>query len=372
MVTIDLPKDSGPYADCPSTGGLGSLSTLLSPLLVAADGVPVPKISANGSIAGAIDSLGLISGFRTQLSSSEFAGLLTEVGIAHVEQSAQFCPADRVLIEERRAGNKMEHAALAAVSLLGKKLAIPNCAAAFDFRVGGVGNIGESVSSARDAADFFVQVADLLGIPLAVVATDNEYSQSSAIGRIECLELVWCILAGEGRLSAFDHAHLRTCITLAAQAIMLVRQEGDLRACEERIAKRIDDGTVRKTFEKHLEAQGSNVSTLLETIERGGARHQEEIHADSAGCWMPPRAAELKAWCKKAIRAVSLASPGTTEPDIDRQVGIRLLVSPGESVERGQPVMLAAWPQGMADKILPPPWGNVNEDAAGPQILFSL
>src|SRR5687768_13643894 len=52
---LRLPNYLAPFADVPSTGAPGSLSTVLCPFLIAAAGVSVPKISATGSIAGAID-----------------------------------------------------------------------------------------------------------------------------------------------------------------------------------------------------------------------------------------------------------------------------------------------------------------------------
>ncbi len=367
---VELPKDAGPCADCPSTGGLGSLTTLLAPLLIAADGIAVPKISADGSVAGAIDSMRLIPGFRTRLSPAEFASLLTGVGIVHIEQSEQFCPADRVLVEERRTAGKMENIALAAISLLGKKLVVPGCVAAFDFRVGKVGNIGESAGAAREAARFFSQVAESLDVRLAVVATDNTYPLCSAIGRIESLELLWNILADGRCASALDQAHLDTCIRIAAKAVELARQENDLRSCEERILRQIGDGTTRRLFEQHLEAQGSQVSHLLCVLKSGCTRQMAEIRARSAGRWTPPNAATLKAWFKEANRAMSRASLSTTQRSIEGQVGIRLLVSPGEFVARDQPVMLAAWPAGIEGSISPPPWGSVGGGGMTAQVLF--
>lgn len=67
--------DSG-CADVASTGGPGSLSTMLGPLVLRSIGLRVPKIAVPGRPAGGIDTLGTVPGYRTALPASDFQSVL--------------------------------------------------------------------------------------------------------------------------------------------------------------------------------------------------------------------------------------------------------------------------------------------------------
>ena len=89
---VELPADLEPFVDVPSSGGPASLTTLLCPLLIAARGYTVPKLSATGSIAGGIDTLAMIPGYRTSLVGDDFVRVLRRCRFAHAEPSKNFCP----------------------------------------------------------------------------------------------------------------------------------------------------------------------------------------------------------------------------------------------------------------------------------------
>ena len=75
--SIGKPADK--RIDVASTGGPGSLTTLLAPLAVAACGAHVSKIAVPGRPAGGIDTLGSITGFKVELD-VEHARCATDVG----------------------------------------------------------------------------------------------------------------------------------------------------------------------------------------------------------------------------------------------------------------------------------------------------
>src|SRR4051794_2270573 len=56
--------------DIASSGGPGSLSTLLAPLYARAHGVRVAKIGVPGRPAGGLDTLATLSGYRPNLDAS--------------------------------------------------------------------------------------------------------------------------------------------------------------------------------------------------------------------------------------------------------------------------------------------------------------
>ena len=109
---------SGEIFTCRELGRFGAASTgvrrlsttLLCPLLLAATRqVRVPKVSATGSVAGAIDTLALIPGFQSKLNRDQFLNALENAGIAHTEQTETFCPADAVLFDHRRLVDMTRH-----------------------------------------------------------------------------------------------------------------------------------------------------------------------------------------------------------------------------------------------------------------------
>ncbi|MBI4524832.1 MAG: hypothetical protein HY695_13595 [Deltaproteobacteria bacterium] len=343
---LNLPEDLSPFADVASTGGPGSLTTLLCPLLVASYGIGVPKLSAPGSIDGAIDTMSLIPGFKAQLSPEAFAAALRLAGIAHSEQTENFCPADKAVILIRRKVNMMANASLAAVSLIGKKLAIPRTRAVFDFRVGPTGNLGENAEKAIKGAVLFQRVAAKVGIPIAVTLTDNTSFPSSAVGRLESLHLVWQILNGEKLPVELDNAHLNACIEIAANACLLARPEVTLEDSKKRLCALLASGAVAHTFADHLVAQGAAVADMRSVMDQRAAQSLVIITSPGSGYWIPPALHEVKDWIKKAQSFVGGSADTTIDRDPQRQLGIRLLVSPGDKVTQGQPVMQVRCPAG--------------------------
>lgn len=344
-----LPSRMGRLADVPSTGGPASLSTLLCPLILATFGLTVPKISATGSVAGAVDSFGLLRGFQTDLSAEEFREALGRCGFAHIEQTSSLCPADAVLISLRRRYSLMRHPALAAASLLAKKVAVPGTAATFDFRIGPSGNIADDFDGGRAVARLFHEVADKLGILCAVVLTDNRSFPSSALGRLESLALVWELLNGGAMPSQLDKQHLAECISIAAVCFGLVLGKGNA-PTPEVIESRIRDGSVKSTLIAHLEAQGASLAALDEVLNIRTEAHRVTLTAPSAGYWKAPPLDDAKEWIKREQDEFT-KTRRRNQGGANLQVGIRLLATPGEWVEKDQPVVDVRVPRDSAVAI---------------------
>ncbi|MBL7189231.1 MAG: hypothetical protein ISS70_23130 [Phycisphaerae bacterium] len=330
--------------DTPSTGGPASMSTLFCPLLIADAGVPVPKISLRGSIAGAIDTMAVIPGFKYRLSDVEFVQAIESAGIAHSEPGPDFCPADKTLMSCRRKLGQTANPWLAAASLLAKKLAIPNTAAAFDFRVGPTGNIGSNINEAQRTADIFFGAAEKLAIPICITLTDNSCPSCSAIGRLESLNLLWQVLTNPDTELELDRTHVDTCIEIAAQACVLAKRFATTGGAEKVLRDRLRSGKVRRMFVEHLEAQGSTLEAFERVIQARTAQDTLQIVSPSQGFWVPPNLTAVKNFAKYAQARVEETSEKCSEVNLNKQFGMRLLVTPGERTEPGQPVVEIRYP----------------------------
>lgn len=349
---VHLPRRTS-YCDVPSTGGPASLSTLLCPLLLAASGIKVPKISATGSVAGGIDTLSLVPGFKGELARDEFVRLVGDTGIAHTAQSSSFCPADRELLNVRRECGLMESPELAAASLLAKKAAVPGCRAVFDFRVGPSGNVGNTKESAQRTADLFHAVALVLDLHISTVLTDNYTFPSSALGRLESLDLLLLLLDGTQPQISVDSMHRATCVALAAEALQVVERPDDARA-RSGVEDLLNSRQAYEVFLRHLSAQGASEEGLHVALQTRSRQSIHELRSSGSGYWSPPSLVHAAQW----IKATQKAHP----PDLDGQIGMRLRVSPGTKVEKGQLVAEVRYPR-LGPAVQPPDWlvGTVTE-----------
>ena len=344
---ISLKPRGGPYADVPSTGGPGSLSTLLCPLLIASRGVSVPKISASGSIAGAIDTMALIPGYRSKLPFSEFLRVLQENRFAHTEQTDDLCPADKILIKLRRKANLMANPYLAAASLLGKKLIFGGGKSIFpvyDLRVGPAGNIGNTQTEAREAAKIFLAVGELVGAKISCILTDNRSFPCTAVGRLESLQLLWDVVSGV-KLNSLDKNHVNDCVYLAARACSLAKPMENWRQHRTAIKIALKNGKVRDLLSSHLQAQGAEAKGLEVLLVRAKKAFKVQIGAARDGFWVPPPIIFVSELIKKGslqLRELDLQQTNEAE----RALGIHLTAVPGQFVEAGQPVLEIRVPRG--------------------------
>jgi thymidine phosphorylase len=344
---VRLPLDLAPFVDVPSSGGPASLTTLLCPLLVATFGFHVPKLSARGSVAGGIDTMGIIPGFDTKLSGSAFINALRKSRFAHAEPTKAFCPADKNLVEKRRARNMMANPQLATASLLAKKLATPNTCAVFDFRVGPAGNIGKTLAAARPAKQLFLSVAGKLDLHVEVVLTEGRVFPSSALGRLESLFLLWQILSN-GDLLRVDKDHLSLCIKISAKACRLANPEKlSVSKIMTQLQQLLRSGEVQRRFLLHLAAQGATRRSFEELLKCRDNQQVVSVCCRESGHWIPPDLNRAKEWIKCEQNRVA------RRKSIEAQIGLSLCRTPGAKVKRGDVVIQLRYPQPLVVPNIP-------------------
>lgn len=206
-----LPPDAD-SADLASTGGAGSMSTIMGPLFLRAFGAKVPVIGVPGRPAGAVDVLGQLPGYRLRMSESDARHVLRDVGYVHLA-AGDFAPLDGRLFALRRAEPGLDHPDLAIASLLAKKVAAGVTRVGLDVRVHPAGAFGGAFAPAARMARRFIRVARRLGITAVCFLTDGSRLAQPYLGRGESLLALDEVL--EGRASGLLLAHVDEVATMA-------------------------------------------------------------------------------------------------------------------------------------------------------------
>lgn len=311
---IDISRDH-PTADLASTGGPGSLSTLLAPLYLRAFGLYVPKLGVPGRPAGGIDVLAQIPGYRIRLLAPEVMAILSRCGYAHFLAENVFAPLDAAFFRYRQKIGAQNVPALAIASLLAKKIACGVKFAGLDVRVAPHGNFGANYDEARWAARTFCAAARNAGIEAVASLTDARIPYQPYIGRGEALLALRMIM--DKRADPWLAEHNDRCRLMAAQTATM--------SPGSRLSQEFD---IAKVFVEHLEAQGSSKEAFYNKTHLIAAAVNRELSADRDG-FLRVDVPELRS----VFAAVNSRGAGAAGfPD---ELGVILRQRPGAYVRRG-------------------------------------
>lgn len=308
-------------ADVASTGGPGSLSTLVAPIGLLAAGRCVVKLAVPGRPAGAIDALGTVPGYRTRLSGEEIVAVLAGCGYAHFLADARFAPLDAALYSFRRKVGAVALPDLAIASLLSKKLAVSVRSVGLDVRVGPHGNFGETRAAAAANAKKFCEVARHLGLEATAFVSATTPPVQPWIGRGESLVATGAAV-GALRLdgsSRWLEEHVSECLLMAAATAGAIGVAGPA-----------GEAAIREALRRHLKAQGAGWEGFVERAQvvLGADRHPLKAQADG---WLSYDLDLIR----KVIVDVQDATRGDGFAD---PAGLELVVRPGQPVRSGQEV----------------------------------
>jgi pyrimidine-nucleoside phosphorylase len=327
-VKVDLSHLPGLKVDKHSTGGVGDKTSLILAPLAAACGVVVPVMSgrALGHTGGTLDKLEAIPGFRTSLALGEFQRMLAEVGCSLIGQTAEIAPADKRLYALRDVTGTVESIPLITASIMSKKIAEGIDALVLDVKAGR-GAFMKTPETARALAESLVAVGNRSGVRTEALLTTMDVPLGRDVGN--ALEVVESIetLKGRGPRDLEDLS-----VRLAARMVVLAGR-ADRAQAEAMVRGAIASGAGVEIFRKIVRWQGGDPRVVDDYGLLPTAARRHAVPSPTAGYVADVDAMGI---ARAAMRLG--AGRDRVEDAIDPAVGVRLLVSPGDGVEAGQPL----------------------------------
>ena len=325
---VDLSGIKGIKVDKHSTGGVGDKTTLIIAPIVAACGVKVAKMSGKGlgHTGGTIDKLESIPGMQTVISQERFFEIVNETGLSVVGQSGNLTPADKKLYALRDVTATVDSIPLIAVSIMSKKLAAGSDGIVLDVKTGS-GAFMKTVEDSILLAKEMVSIGENAGRRTVALITDMDVPLGNNIGNsLEVIEAVHT-LQGHGTEDL-----TQVSLQLAGN-MMYLAGKGSIEECVEMAKGTIADGSAFQCLCKMVEAQGGDISVLIDTEKFTKAPFSYDVlseeegyitHMDTESC---------------GIASVLLgAGRETKESEIDYSAGIILHKKTGDFVKKGDKI----------------------------------
>ncbi len=253
--TIDLSKIKGIKVDKHSSGGVADTVSLPLVALVAANGVPVAKMSGRGlgHTGGTIDKLESIPGFKVEIPIDEFINIVNKVGGAIVAQSSELVIADKKMYALRDVTGTVDSIPLIASSIMSKKIASGADAIVLDVKVG-KGAFMKKLEDARKLAKTMVEIGDSVGRETVAYITDMNQPLGDAIGNSIEVEEAVNVLNGKGGKRLIEVIK-----TLGGEMLYLGGKAKSSTEGKKMIENAIENGSGLKKFKEIIAAQGGNL-----------------------------------------------------------------------------------------------------------------
>lgn len=327
--TMSYPTLGGSIVDKHSTGGVGDKTTLILAPIVAACGVPMPKMSGRGlgHTGGTIDKLESIPGLSTALSPEKFVQLCETVGCAVAMQTGNLAPADKKLYALRDVTETVNSIPLICASIMSKKLATGADCILLDVKVGS-GAFMKNDADAKELARLMLSAASADNKKCTAILTDMDRPLGCCIGNALEVEEAIRVLRGDLKSQLTD-----LCIQLAAELLMMAGK-GDLEKCRGYAKNALESGTALAKFCAMVDGQGGDAKVAYDLTRLPQARCSRQIFAQESGYVSTMQSEEIG-------RACVLLGAGRAAKDdiIDPSAGVRLQVSLGDYVRAGDPLM---------------------------------
>ncbi len=327
--TMSYPTLHGTVVDKHSTGGVGDKTTLILAPIVAACGVPMPKMSGRGlgHTGGTIDKLESIPNLTTALSPETFLHLAETVGCAVAMQTGNLAPADKKLYALRDVTETVNSIPLICASIMSKKLATGADCILLDVKVGS-GAFMKNDADAAELARLMLAAATADGKKCTAILTDMDRPLGCCIGNALEVEEAIRVLQGDT-----DNALGTLCLTLAGE-LLYMAGKGTRDTCLAMAKEAVQSGKALRKFQAMVEGQGGDARMIEDLSLLPQAKCSRAFCAETSGFVKGMQSEEIG-------RACVLLGAGrqAKEDSIDPAAGIRLHKQLGDAVIAGEPLL---------------------------------
>jgi len=243
----------GPIVDKHSTGGVGDVVSLMLGPMVAACGGFVPMISGRGlgHTGGTLDKLDSIPGYQTNITNEKFQGVVRNVGVAIIGQTADLAPADKRMYATRDVTATVESIPLITASILSKKLAAGLGALVMDVKAGS-GAFMSTMARSVELAKNIETVGNGAGVKTSALITDMNEPLATCAGNAIEVQCAVDYLTGKARPARLHQVTM----ALATQLLVLSGLAANESAGEQALARCLADGRAAEVFAKMVSALG--------------------------------------------------------------------------------------------------------------------
>ncbi len=322
---IDLSAFGDLSVDKHSTGGVGDKTSLIVGPIVASLGIKVTKMSGRGlgHTGGTVDKLESVSGYKTDLSPSEFLAQVERVGMAVIGQTGNLTPADKKLYALRDVTATIESIPLIASSIMSKKLAAGSHSIVLDVKVGS-GAFMKTEEDALSMAHEMVKIGKGCGRRMSAILTDMNSPLGNNIGNALEVEEAVAVLknAKTGDLR-------EVCEALACEMVSLVFGLSDEEA-KGQVQDAISSGAALSKMKEWISAQGGNTDFINDPSLLPQAKNRHLILSQTDGYIVEMDAEKI------GLAGVILgAGRASKEDEIDHSAGIIIEKKVGDRVKKG-------------------------------------
>ncbi len=323
---IDLSKIKGVKVDKHSTGGVGDKTSLVLGPLVASCGAKLAKMSGRGlgHTGGTLDKMESIPGMQINISEDNFISQVNKIGMAIVGQTGHLVPADKKLYALRDVTGTVDSLPLIASSIMSKKLASGSDSILLDVKVGS-GAFMKTLEMGEELAKTMVNIGKYFKKDTRAILTDMDEPLGLAVGNnLEVIEAI-NTLKGNGPKDLTELCIKAGAIMLLQAKICTSFEEG-----EKLLQSKIENGEAFKKFVEFVEAQGGDITYVLNTSKFEKAKYEISINSNKSGYITKIDALEIGEFAMKLG-----AGREKIEDKIDYSAGIILSKKIGDFVNSG-------------------------------------